>query len=193
MFLTVMNRSTWRKPMKVQGEHANSTRNGTAPVSPTKHTNVHPHRCCFLCLTVKEWWWSGWIYLKYAYPVTAAPLMVRAQTVVALHSGLGEVQLPHISKHHRGLLIHRNMNLCCLGRRQTWIRWNVLQFHSGGEQLMKGDSSVSAGMLLGHNTSHIRLHDVFINNKLIYILSTEVKLSVNKEICEKYRCRAVCV
>lgn len=56
------------------------------------------------------------MYLKNPYPVTAVPLMVRGQTVVALHSGLGEIQLPHISKHHRGLFIHGNRKLRCLGR-----------------------------------------------------------------------------
>lgn len=32
--------------------------------------------------------------------------MVWGQTVVALHSGLGEVELPNISKHDCGLFIH---------------------------------------------------------------------------------------
>lgn len=133
------------------------------------------HWWCFR-FSVEEWCQRGWIYLKNPYPVAAAPLMVRGQTVVALHSGLGEVQLPHISKHHRGLFIHGNRKLCCLGRKHKWIQWNVFQFQTGGEQLMKGDSRVSSGMQLGHNTSHLWSHNMFMNNKLVYQLSTEVIL-----------------
>lgn len=113
-----------------------------------------------------------WMYLKDADPVTAAPLVVRAHTVVTLHSGLGEVQLPHISKHHRGLFIHGNRKLCCSGGKHTGMQWNVLQFQSGPEQL-KGDTGVSPGMLF----SRLWPHNVFVNNKLMYLMSTELILS----------------
>lgn len=49
------------------------------------------------------------MHLENADPVAAGPPMVWFQAVVALHSGLGEVELPHISKHHRGLLLHENV------------------------------------------------------------------------------------
>lgn len=49
------------------------------------------------------------MHLENADPVTAIPLMVWFQTVVAFHSGLGEVQLRNISKHDCGLLLHENV------------------------------------------------------------------------------------
>lgn len=48
------------------------------------------------------------MHLENADPVTAAPPMAWFQTVMALHSGLGEVELPNISKHNCGVLFHEN-------------------------------------------------------------------------------------
>lgn len=45
-------------------------------------------------------------HLENADPVAAAPPMGRLQAVVAFHSALGEVELPNISKHDCGLLLH---------------------------------------------------------------------------------------
>lgn len=49
------------------------------------------------------------MHLENADPVAAVPPMGWFQTVVALHSGLGEVELPNISKHDCGLLVHENV------------------------------------------------------------------------------------
>lgn len=59
-------------------------------------------------------------HLEDADPVAAAPPVGRLQAVVAFHSALGEVELPNISKHDRGLLLHEKE-----GRKH---RWNVLHF-----------------------------------------------------------------
>lgn len=53
------------------------------------------------------------LHLKNPNPVTAAPLVVRGQGVMALHFGLGEVNLPHITKHHAGLFIHGLRKTLC--------------------------------------------------------------------------------
>ena len=47
---------------------------------------------------------------------------------------------------------------------------------------MKADSRVSFGMQHGHNTSCLWPHNMFINNRLIYLLRTKVVLCENKDV-----------